>query len=104
MNQTNASDKPTGKTHLFDNPNNVQRLLVLFYICCGLLVLADFIVHRHSAHPWDKLPSFYALYGFVGCVALVVAAKVLRRWVMRGEDYYETATTAKAESDSEASP
>ena len=32
---------------------------------------------------------FYAVYGFVACVALVLAAKVLRRVVMRPEDYYD---------------
>jgi hypothetical protein len=30
----------------------------------------------------------YALFGFVGCVALVLAGKLLRRAVMRGERYY----------------
>ena len=30
----------------------------------------------------------YALYGFVGCVALVLAGKLLRRAVKRDESYY----------------
>ena len=29
------------------------------------------------------------VYGFVACVALVLAAKLLRRGVMRPEDYYD---------------
>lgn len=35
----------------------------------------------------DFLAS-YALYGFAGCVALVLVGKLLRRAVMRGERYY----------------
>ena len=34
--------------------------------------------------------GFYAVFGFVACVALVLAAKhVLRPIIMRGEDYYD---------------
>jgi hypothetical protein len=29
------------------------------------------------------------LYGFFACVALVLAAKLLRKLIMRPEDYYE---------------
>ena len=38
-------------------------------------------------HELDFLGS-YAIYGFVGCVILVLLGRVLRRFVMRGEDYY----------------
>jgi hypothetical protein len=33
--------------------------------------------------------GFYAIYGFVACVVLVVVATAMRRLVMRAEDYYE---------------
>lgn len=77
--------------HLFDRPENVQRLLRGFYLCCLLLVLADFVVRRHTSHPWERLPAFYALYGFASCVLLVLLAKQMRRGVMRDERYYEDA-------------
>ena len=72
----------------FDKPENIQKILKVFYVVCGLLVIADFIVHRHIYHSWEKLPAFYALYGFVGCVILVLIAKEMRKFLMRGEDYY----------------
>ena len=77
------------KTHIFDNPANVRRVLVLLYLVCGLLLLADFVLHRHIDHPLEGLPGFYAVYGFLGCVSLVMVAKDLRRLVMRSEDYYD---------------
>ncbi len=77
------------RTHIFDNPANVKRVLVMLYAACALLLLADFVLHRHIEHPLEELPGFYAVYGFVGCVTLVVAAKELRRLVMRPEDYYD---------------
>jgi hypothetical protein len=79
----------TEKKHLFDNPRNVDRLLWGFYVICIALVIIDFFVHRHIYMAWENLPAFYALYGFVACVALVLLAKLLRKVVMRKEDYYD---------------
>lgn len=81
--------KPTEKKYLFDNPRNVERLLRGFYTVCILLVLVDFAVHRHIVMAWEQLPGFYALYGFVACVLLVILAKLMRKVVMRREDYYD---------------
>lgn len=77
------------KVYFFDKPKNVSRLLAVFYSLCGLLLVLDFFVHRHVAHPWEKLPGFYAIYGFVACVLLVLIAREMRKLVMRPEEYYD---------------
>ncbi len=77
------------KTHLFDNPKNVKRAIRALYAVCAIVFAADFVVHRHIDHPWETLPGFYAVYGLVACVILVLAAKELRKAVMRGEDHYD---------------
>ena len=77
------------KTYLFDKPENVSRLLNGFYAICVILVIADFIFHRHIGFGWEEIPAFYAIYGFVACVVLVVIAKKMRKIVMRKEDYYD---------------
>lgn len=77
------------KIYLFDKPKNVSRLLLGFYIICGILLVVDFIVHRHTVHPWEGLPGFYAIYGFVACVVLVLIAKEMRKVLMRKEEYYD---------------
>ena len=76
------------KQHLFDKPRNVSRLLTVLYIICALLFILDFILHRHATHRWDELTGFYAIFGFVACVALVLIAKQLRKILKRKEDYY----------------
>ena len=81
---------PGEKLYLFDKPKNVQRLLRGFYLCCLLLVLAEFVIHRHVVHPWEGLFAFHAGYGFVACVVLVLAATQMRKLLMRDEDYYES--------------
>ena len=74
---------------LWDNPRNVKRLLYVFYFICTVLFLVDFFVHRHMIHTWEHLWGFYAIYGWVACVILVLVAKELRKVLMRPDDYYD---------------
>ena len=77
------------KQHVFDNPDNVKRVLYILGGCCVLLFGLDFVIHRHVIHSWENLWGFYPVYGFVGCVILVLVAKWMRTFLMRSEDYYE---------------
>lgn len=77
------------KPDRLDDPAFVKRLLTGFYVVCGMLFALDFILTRKVEHPWEIAPAFYAIYGFVGCVILVVIAKWMRRFLMRDEDYYD---------------
>jgi len=83
------------KTYLFDNPENIKRVLYILYGCCAVLLALDFVIHRHITHSWENLWGFYPLYGFVGCVILVFVATWLRTFLMRDEDYYEKQETKK---------
>lgn len=76
-------------SHLFDRPHNVRLLLRVFYAACAGLFFLDVIYHRHTTHPWEGLVGFYATFGFVACVLLVLIARELRKIVMRREDYYD---------------
>jgi hypothetical protein len=78
--------EPSG---FFDKPENISKMLKVFYVVCALLVIADFIVHRHIYHDWENIPAFYAIYGFIGCVVLVLIAREMRKFLMRGENYYD---------------
>lgn len=77
------------KKYLFDDPKNIKRVLHVFYGCCVLLLVLDFVIHRHISHGWERLWGFYPLYGFVGCVMLVFVATWMRTFVKRDENYYE---------------
>jgi len=79
---------PEQEQHLFDKPRNVSRLLGLLYVICILLFSLDFFLHRHVTHSWEELTGFYAIFGFVACVSLVLIAKQLRKLLKRKEDYY----------------
>jgi membrane protein YdbS with pleckstrin-like domain len=77
------------RQHLFDKPENVRRLIRILYMACALLLAADLFVHRHVDHDWESLWGFYAFFGFVACVSLVLIARQLRKLLKRREDYYE---------------
>ncbi len=83
------TENKDNKVYFFDKPQNIRNLLRVFYVLCGLLFVADFIVHRHTYTDWEKLPGFYAIYGFVAFVILVVLSFALRKLVKRKEDYYD---------------
>jgi hypothetical protein len=53
------------------------------------LFLADAFYHKHSYFEAENFFGFYAIFGFVVCVALVLAAKGMRVFLMRSEDYYD---------------
>ena len=81
---------PDGKKNWLDRPENVTRLYRGLWVVGIVLFLLDFVVHRHAEAGFDALFGFYGLYGFFACVALVLGAKLLlRRAVMRSEDYYD---------------
>jgi hypothetical protein len=77
------------KPRWLDNPNNVKKLIKAFVVICGLLFFADLFYHRHYERAWEGVFGFYALYGFVACVTLVLAATQLRKLLMRRESFYD---------------
>ena len=67
----------------------------MFYGCLVLSILGGFWVrfyfHPHLYFSWQSLPIFGALYGFVGCVIIILGSKALGHfWLTKKEDYYET--------------
>jgi purine-cytosine permease-like protein len=78
------------REYVFDKPRNVQRLLRTFFASLVFLLIGDFFIYKHADFAWEEWPEFFAVYGFVACVVLVLAAKyVLRPIVKRRENYYD---------------
>lgn len=75
----------------FDNPKNIRLAKILFYISLAFTVVADFFITRKHIHfPWENIPGFYALFGLIACILIIVLAKILGyKWLMRKEDYYD---------------
>ena len=81
---------------IFDNPQNVKRLLWFFFAVLALLLGADFFITKHGHFPWEDQPQFFAAYGFVACVLVIFISKVLRFFLGRPEAYYDEPATPPA--------
>ena len=84
-----GNGKSGERRYWLDEPRNVDRIVYAVYVICGLLFALDVVTHKHGPFAIEHLFGFYGIYGFVACVGLVLAAKVMRRILMRPEDYYD---------------
>jgi len=99
-NDSTASTDQREPPRWLDAFENVRKVYQWLWAVCLLLLvggegLLRWAHHRsqqagdtHHAFAFESWPGFYALFGFIGSVALVLAAKELRRLLMRAEDYY----------------
>jgi drug/metabolite transporter (DMT)-like permease len=85
----NPPDSPGNRRYWLDEPAKVTKIVWGLVILCALLAAADFFYLEETHFPWEAWPAFYAIYGFLGAIALVLAAKELRKLVRRDEDYYD---------------
>ena len=65
------------------------RILALLFGACAVVLVWDLLVDREVHHPLEEWPIVFPLFGFVGISVLILLSKVLRRLVMRREDYYD---------------
>ena len=62
----------------------------IFFISIGLsMVMGVLFRHEHPHFWWDKIPAFDAVFGFLGCILIVIGSKALgHHWLQKDEDYY----------------
>lgn len=86
-------DRPEGELAWLDRPSTHTLLFrTLGGVCAGLLVIEGiFLVvgHPHGHFAYETWPGFHGLFGFLAYLSIVNGAKLLRRVVMRREDFYE---------------
>lgn len=78
-----------GNRDWFLDPRNGRKIFWGLLVVCILLALTDLFYKKKTHFHWEGWFDFYGIYGFVGCVFLVLAAKELRKLVKRDEDYYD---------------
>ena len=95
-----SDPNPNEAPRWLDDFANVRKIYIALWVVCLLLIVGgegilQWAHHRaaeagdtHHGFPFERWPGFYSLYGFIGCVALVLGAKELRKLIMRDEDYY----------------
>ena len=78
------------KKHILNSQGNVRKILYGLFGSLVLLLALEPFIHKHPYFAWEEWFGFYAIFGFVACVLLVLGAKyILRPLVKREEDYYD---------------
>ncbi len=85
MSSVNKPDKK----YWLDEPRNVTKVFYTLVAICAALLLGDLFYDKHGHFSWEELFGFHGFYGFFGSVFLVLTAKLLRKVLMRDEDYYD---------------
>ena len=68
---------------------NIRTLWIIFIAILVATVIAGLFVHQHESFGIADSFGFFAWYGFITCVGMVVFAKLLGFILKRPEDYYE---------------
>jgi hypothetical protein len=77
------------KRYWLDDPRNVTLVFRGLIAVCALAALSELPFDKHVEFPWERWFNWHGFYGFVCCFFLVLAAKQLRRVLLRPEDYYD---------------
>jgi len=76
--------------HWLVRPKTIKMLWIVFSVILAALVLSDTVVHHHAYFGIDGTFGFYAWYGFVSCVIMVVGSKALGAVLKRRDTYYDS--------------
>ena len=64
----------------------------LIGVAATATVVAEIATHdaAHAVFPWHDVPGFDLLYGFAGCIVIIVLSKAAgQAWLQRDERYWE---------------
>lgn len=67
-------------------------LKVLLFVSIIVACFLGFLVQpEHEPYYfWGKIPVFEAIFGFIGCIVLILFSKILgHHFLERQEDYYD---------------
>lgn len=76
------------KTHWLDEPRHVKLLWRLFLGVLVVTVLIGALIPLHPHSGIESVFGFYAWFGFIACVVMIMVAKGLALVLKRPDTYY----------------
>lgn len=71
-----------------DKPGSAMKIVYALAALCALLLILNFFYDPHAHFGIENIPGFYGFYGFIMFTGLILAAKTLRIFIKRPENYY----------------
>ena len=75
--------------HWLVRPATIRMLWRILFAVLALTLAAQFAFPVKAHFGLDGSFAFNAWYGFAVCAAMIVLAKLLGRWLKRGDTYYD---------------
>lgn len=82
-------DLHDGQPHWLVRAKTIRLLWWAFSAILALTVAAQVFVDVHDYFTVDGWFAFYAIFGFVSCLGMVIFAKVLGLFLKRPDTYYD---------------
>jgi hypothetical protein len=77
------------KQHWLVRPGTIRLLWVIFLCVLAVTILASLFTEVHAWFRIDGSFAFYAWYGFLTCIGMVLVAKLLGHILHRKDSYYD---------------
>jgi uncharacterized membrane protein len=77
------------QTRWLDHPRNVDKIVWALVGVCAVLVAFELAADRYGPFAVEHVFGFYAIFGFVASLVVVMVTRLLRPLVARREDYYD---------------
>lgn len=71
-----------------DKPGSAMLIVKALAAVCVLLFVLNFFYDPHAKFGVENIYGFYGFYGFIMFTLLILAAKTLRMFIKRREDFY----------------
>ena len=66
-----------------------RGFLVVFYTFILFLFLIEIFIHKHAELFLEGYAFFYPVYGFLSCILVFIAAKIVIKILKRDSGYYD---------------
>jgi hypothetical protein len=77
------------RTYWLDHARNINKIVWSLVALCIVLLAFELLADRYGPFPVEHTFGFYAVFGFVASLVVVLVTRLLRPVVARREDYYD---------------
>lgn len=81
--------RPQERRYWLDESRNVTRVYHGLVVICALLLASELLISKHAELGFQEWFGIDAIASFIACMGIVFVAKGVRRFLKRGEDYYD---------------
>lgn len=75
--------------HWLVRRRSIRMLWIVFVAVLVIVAVGDVVVHGHPYFGLDGTFAFYAWYGFLTCVGMILFAKAVGVFLKREDTYYD---------------